>query len=376
MSSSKTPLYQTHSRLGAKIVDFHGWLMPVQYTSIIEEHKAVREGVGVFDVSHMGEIEVKGEHALELLQRLTPNDVNELEDGHAHYTALLNDNGGFIDDMLVYAISRRRFFLCVNASNTAKDLNWLADNALQYPDVKVTNLTRHYGMLAIQGPSAEPLVKQLTDYPMSRLGHFQFTLANMGEHTVLLARTGYTGEDGFELFCEWRDTQAIWDRIMTRGKSFGIKPIGLGARDTLRMEMRYPLHGQDIDETTTPYEAGLDFMVKLGKQGGFVGRETLLKQKEEGVKRRLVGVEMAGRGIPRAGFKIFRGGEEIGRITSGAWSPTLEKAIGLGYINIGFAGAGTRVDVEIRGKMMEAEVRNKAFVSPHVKKSETAESGV
>lgn len=363
-----------HRDLGAKMAPFHGWDMPIQYSSIMEESRTVRDNAGLFDVSHMGQIEVKGEHALEQLQRLTPTDLASLEEGRVRYTVLLNENGGIIDDLLVYAVSRKRFLLCVNAANTGKDLDWLADHALQYPDVEVTNLTRRYGMLALQGPNAEQVMLQVTDYPLSRLGRFQFTVVNVDEAAVILARTGYTGEDGFEIFSDWRETQAVWEKIMTRGRPFGIKPIGLGARDVLRLEAGYLLCGQDMDESTTPYEAGLGWLVAPGKEGGFIGREALLRQKEEGPPRRLAGIEVLGRGVPRTGYELYHGAEKAGRVTSGTMSPTLGAPIGLAYVQAGLADEGTRLEVDIRGKRVEAIVRKTPFVKPGTRKKEAAET--
>lgn len=364
MSISRTPLYRTHRGLGAKMAPFHGWEMPIQYSSIIEESRTVRENAGLFDVSHMGQIEVRGEHAMELIQRLTPTDLASLEEGRARYTVLLNENGGIIDDLLVYAVSERRFLLCVNAANTGKDLDWLADHALQYPDVEVTNLTRRYGMLALQGPAAEQIMRQVTDYPVFRLERFQFTVINIDETAVILARTGYTGEDGFEMLSDWRETPAVWERIMTRGKSYGIKPIGLGARDVLRLEAGYLLCGQDMDESTTPREAGLGWLVTPGKEGGFIGRDALMKQREEGPSRLLAGIEMVGRGVPRTGYELYHGDEKVGRVTSGTMSPALGAAIGLAYVRAGLAADGTRLEVDIRGKRVDAVVRKTPFVKP------------
>ncbi len=367
-SARKTPLYQDHIDSSARMVDFHGWSMPLSYTSIIEESRTVRENVGMFDISHMGELEVKGKHAFELLQYLTSNDVGAMDEGQAQYTTLLNEDGGVIDDLLIFKISEERFFLCLNASNTDTDVNWIADQALQYPDVEVRNLSCHYGMISVQGPDSEPLLKQLTRCELSRIGYYHFITATIGGHSTLLSRTGYTGEDGFEIFCNWRETSSLWKQILAKGGPFGLKLIGLGARDTLRIEMGYPLYGSEIDGETTPYEAGLGWLVKLSKKGGFIGYNTLAGQKEEGVKRSLVSFEMIGRGIPRAGNAILSRDEKVGEVTSGSMSPVLGKAIGLGYVPPGLAAADTPLSIDIRGKMVEAVVKNKPFVSPKVKK--------
>jgi len=350
------------------MVDFHGWAMPLQYSSIMEENLAVRENVGIFDICHMGEAEVKGPHSLEFLQYITPNDLSSLEGGMAQYTTILNETGGIIDDLLVYKISDHRFFLCLNAANTLDDVNWMAEQALLYPDVEVRNLTSHYGLLSVQGPNSEALLKQLTKTRIHELEYYHFSVSSIGDHSVILFRFCYTGEDGFEIFCDWRDSAALWKQMSSKGRSFGLKPIGLGARDMLRLEMGYPLHGQDISQATTPYEAGLGWTVKLGKEGGFIGFEALEKQKEKGVESRLVCLRMIGKGIPRAGFAILSGDETIGEITSGTMSPTLGAAIGMGYVDPAHTSPGTKVWVDIRGKKVEAEIKASPQVESKVKK--------
>ncbi|VAX23602.1 Aminomethyltransferase (glycine cleavage system T protein) [hydrothermal vent metagenome] len=374
MTVKNTPLKSSHESLGAKMVDFHGWYMPAHYSSIMEEHKAVREKVGIFDICHMGEVYVNGEHAMELLQRLTSNDLTLLEDGMAQYSTLLNEDGGIIDDLLIYRVSARRYFLCVNASNTKGDVSWIADNALQYPDVEVANVSRDYGMIAVQGPLSENLLQSVTRVPLAKLEYYRFQVGLIEDRNVIISRTGYTGEDGFEIYCDWRDSPALWDRLLGKGKQFGVKPIGLGARDTLRMEMRYPLHGQDICEKTTLLEAGLGWILKLGKEGGFNGREALLKQKQEGVKRKFIGLEMVERGIPRSGYEIYSNDEKVGKITSGTMSPTLKKAIGLGYVRADLAAEGVRLFVDIRGKKVEAVCRKEPFVKSAVKRPAPVEA--
>ncbi len=365
----KTPLNKQHIELGARMVEFHGWLMPVQYTSIIDECKIVRESAGLFDISHMGEAEVKGAHAFELMQFITSNDLSELDEGGVQYTLMLNDEGCILDDLLIYKISDNRFFLCLNSANTESDVNWIADQALQYPDVEVRNISRQYGMLSIQGPNSEPLLKPLTRSRLSELDYYHFVTTALGGHMVILSRTGYTGEDGFEIYCDWRETESVWSQLLGKGKSFGLKPIGLGARDALRLEMGYSLYGQDVDSTITPNEARLGWVVKMDKQGGFIGRDALVKQKAEGTKRRLVGFEMTGRGIPRSGYAIYKQGNKIGEVTSGTMSPTIGRAIGMGYADWGNRTEGTRIDIDIRGKMVEAVIRKLPFVRSNVKKS-------
>lgn len=370
-SLRKTPLSHAHHGLNARMVDFSGWSMPVQYTSILEEHKAVREKAGIFDISHMGELEIKGAGARDFLSYLVPSDISKLEEGNILYSALLNDRGGIIDDLLIYMISPTRYFICVNASNTRKDFEWISGQAVGFTDVEVTDLSRDYGMLSIQGPNAESLMGLFVPYPLAKLGYYQFVTTTIDETNILLSRTGYTGEDGFEIYVRWRDTPLIWERIMSRGKSFGLKPIGLGARDTLRLEMRYPLHGHDINEDTTPYEAGLGWIVKLDK-GDFLGKEALVRQKEEGVKRKLVGIQIVDKGIPREGYPIMKHGQKVGVVTSGTLSPTLNKGIALGYVPSELSQVGVTLGVDIRGKDTEAVVVKTPFVSPKVRKQKAA----
>ncbi|MBI5815506.1 MAG: glycine cleavage system aminomethyltransferase GcvT [Nitrospinae bacterium] len=367
----RTPLWQAHHALGARMVEFNGWEMPVQYTSIMDEHKATREKAGIFDVSHMGEIEVKGERAMELLSYLTPNDVAGLKENVVQYSALLNQAGGIIDDLLIYKVSDTRFFICVNAGNARKDFDWMSGHAAGFPGVEVVNLSRDFGMISLQGPNAEAILSYLTPHPIGSMGYYHFVTTTIGESSVLLSRTGYTGEDGFELFVNWNETAAIWDKIVTRGKSFGLRPVGLGARDTLRLEMRYPLHGHDINETTTPLEAGLGWIVKMDK-GDFIGRQALAVQKETGLKRKLVGIELLDKGIPREGYEIVKNGEKVGKVTSGTLSPTLNKGIALCYVPAEYAAVGTSLQVDIRGKLYEAQIVKTPFVQSRVKKTVVA----
>ncbi len=368
VSSIKTPLFKTHQTLGAKMVDFAGWKMPIRYGSIIDEHKTVRKSCGVFDVSHMGEISIKGDNARAFLDRLTPGDVETLTEGDVRYSTLLNHDGGIIDDMLIYAISGTRFLLCVNAANTTKDLKWITENSGDFPDVVISDLSIEYGMIALQGPNSENALKSLVAAPLSRLEYYTFIPVYINDNYVLLSRTGYTGEDGFEIFCNSRNTVEIWDKIVTRGKSFGLRPVGLAARDTLRLEMCYPLHGSDIDETTTPLEAGLGWMLKLDKNVDFIGKEALVKQKEKGVTRRLVALKMESRGVPRAGFSILNEGEEVGTITSGTLSPTMNTGIALAYLNSDLTKPGTRLQVRIRDTEADVKVVKGPFVSSRIKK--------
>jgi aminomethyltransferase len=357
------------------MVDFAGWSMPVLYTSILEEHKAVREKVGIFDISHMGELEIKGAGARDFLSYLVPSDISKMEEGGVQYSALLNDKGGIIDDLLIYMIAPNRYFLCVNAVNTRQDFEWISGQAVGFTDVEVADISRDYGMLSIQGPNAESLMGLIVSYPLSKLGYYQFVTTTIDETNILLSRTGYTGENGFEFFVSWRDTPLMWERIMSRGKSLGLKPIGLGARDTLRLEMRYPLHGHDMNEDTTPYEAGLGWIVKLNN-GDFLGKEALVRQKEEGVKRKLVGVEIVDKGIAREGYAIMKHGKKVGVVTSGTLSPTLNKGIALGYVPTEFSLVGTTLGIDIRGKEAEAVVVKTPFVAPKVRKQNAPEKAI
>lgn len=371
----KTPLNHIHHALHARMVDFAGWSMPVQYTSILEEHKAVREKVGVFDISHMGELEIKGKGARDFLSYLVPSDISKMEEGGVQYSALLNDNGGVIDDLLIYMIAPNRYFLCVNAVNTRKDFEWMSGQAVGFTDVDVADLSRDYGMLSVQGPNAESLMGLIVSYPLAKLGYYQFVTTAIDETNILLSRTGYTGENGFELYVSWRDTPLMWERIMSRGKSLGLKPIGLGARDTLRLEMRYPLHGHEMNEETTPYEAGLGWIVNLDK-GDFLGKEALVRQKEEGIKRKLVGMEIVDKGIAREGYAIIKHGEKVGVVTSGTLSPTLNKGIALGYVPTEFSLVGTTLGIDIRGKETEAVIVKTPFVSPKVRRQNAPEKAI
>jgi aminomethyltransferase len=293
--------------------------------------------------------------------------LSKLEEGGVLYSALLNEGAGIIDDLLIYKISPTRYFLCVNASNAKKDFEWISGQAVGFTDVEVADLSRDFGMLSIQGPNAEALMKVFVSCPFEKLGYYQFITTSIDETNIMLSRTGYTGEDGFEIYVNWRDTPAIWERIMTRGRSFGLKPIGLGARDTLRLEMRYPLHGHDINAETTPLEAGLGWILNLNK-GDFLGKEALVRQKEEGIKRKLVGIELVDKGIPREGYAIMKHGQKVGTVTSGTLSPTLNKGIALGYVPVEHSLVGTSLGIDIRGKEAEAVVVKTPFVPSRVKK--------
>ncbi|HML95254.1 MAG TPA: glycine cleavage system aminomethyltransferase GcvT [Thermodesulfobacteriota bacterium] len=350
---SRTALYDIHKNLGAKIVEFAGWEMPVQYEGIREEHRAVRSSAGLFDVSHMGEIFVTGPGAKAFTQWLTTNDVEAVKEFQAQYTLLCNREGGVVDDVIIYKFSEGEFLFCVNASNTAKDYEWIKSESAGF-DVKVDDRSREYSQIAIQGPRSGEILGKLLGDGLPEVGRFRFGLFEWKGAEMIVARTGYTGEDGYEIFLPWDDGPALWESLMEAGRDYGIKPCGLGARDTLRIEMAYPLYGHEIDEHTNPLEAGLGRYIKL-ESGDFIGRDVLRKSLDEGLTRRLVGFEMVERGIPRQGYEIYNDGHVLGSVTSGTLSPSLDKSIGMGYLKSEAAGR-RRVRIEIRGTAREAEV--------------------
>jgi aminomethyltransferase len=347
----KTPLNEVEKELGGKMVDFGGWELPVQYGGILEEHEAVRTKVGIFDVSHMGEVTVKGPQALELLQRATCNDVAKLADGRIHYNGLLYPTGGFVDDILIYQNDPNDFFVVVNASNTDKDFEWMQQSA-QGLDVEVKNVSKDWAQLAIQGPEAEKILQPLVPaLNLADIKYYRFANGVVDGVPAIVSRTGYTGEDGFEIYIAPDEAP----RIMRKLVELGVKPCGLGARDTLRLEAKMALYGNDIDHTTTPIEADLGWIVKLDK-GEFAGRDVIAREKEEGPRRKLVGFEMIDRGIARHGYPVVSDGEEVGVVTSGTHSPTLKKAIGLAYLPLDKSAQGSEFSVLIRGKETRARV--------------------
>ena len=356
----KTPLYAAHRRAGAKMVEFAGWDMPVQYQGVIQEHLAVRGQAGLFDVSHMGEIEVRGEGALDLCQRISANDVARMKPFQAQYNLLLNENGGIVDDVIFYRLSAAIFFICVNAANTDKDFDCIERHASAA--VEVENVSAKYAQLALQGPRAKKILEPLTALDLGELKSFYFAFADVAGVRCLVARTGYTGEDGFELYCNADDATRLWDALLHAGAPDGLCPAGLGARDTLRLEKGYPLYGHELDDTTTPLESGLGWVTKFSKPH-FIGRDILIQQKETGVKRKLVGLEMIEPGIARSGYGLFKGAQSIGRVTSGTKSPSLGKSIALGYVASAESELGNLVDVEIRGRHMPAKVVSIPFYS-------------
>jgi len=349
-----TALTDVHAKLGAKIVPFAGYNMPVSYEGINAEHETVRKAVGVFDVSHMGEFILKGPDALDLVQRITSNDASKLTDGKVQYTCLPNDTGGIVDDLLVYRLDEKTYMLVVNASNIEKDWNWIVKHNTK--QVEMHNISDKTSLLAVQGPKAADVLQPLTDIDLKSMEYYTFKKGKFdGIDNVLISATGYTGAGGFEIYFENQYAHRIWNDIFESGKPYGIKPIGLGARDTLRLEMGFCLYGNDIDDTTSPIEAGLGWITKFTKD--FTNSKELLEQKEKGVARRLVGFEMVDRGIPRHHYSILnQNGEKIGWVTSGTQSPSLQKAIGMGYVQTTFSKAGTEIWINIRDKNLKAKV--------------------
>jgi aminomethyltransferase len=340
------------------MVEFAGWEMPVQYTGVMEEHQAVRRQAGLFDVSHMGEIEVRGPGALDFCQGISANDVTRMSEFQAQYNLLLNERGGVVDDVIFYRLPADVFFICVNASNIDKDYSWIVEHA--GAAVEVENVSAKYAQLALQGPAAAKIIQPLTSEDLGTMKSFHFAFADVGSVRCLVARTGYTGEDGFELYCNAADAVQLWSTLLQAGAPAGLVPTGLGARDTLRLEKAYPLYGHELDDDTTPLEAGLEWVTKFSKPA-FVGREALFKQKQEGVKRRLVGLELLGSGIARSGYELFKDGQSIGRVSSGTKSPSLGKSIALAYVVSAQAQLGNEIEVEIRGRRVQAKIVSLPF---------------
>jgi aminomethyltransferase len=352
-----TPLYAAHQALGARFVDFGGWEMPVQYTSIIDEHHAVRQRAGLFDVSHMGEIELRGPHAIAVAQELTVNDLGRLRDGQAQYSLLCRPSGGVVDDIMVHRMSAERVLLCVNAANTDKDVAWIAEHR---NGAEVINRSAEFALLALQGPRATEILGALTRLPLSQIQAFAFGEGRVSGRQALVAHTGYTGEDGWEIYCAPGDARTLWDALLDAGRRFDIRPAGLGARDTLRLERALPLYGHELTDETTPLEAGLGWAVRFAKPS-FIGRDALRQQRERGLTRRLVGLELTAPGIPRQGYPIVHDGAAVGTVTSGTKSPTLGKAIGLGYVASTLGAVGTQLGVDIRGRVIGARVVHLPF---------------
>jgi aminomethyltransferase len=351
----RTPLYTAHLECGAKMVSFGGWEMPVQYSGVIDEHTAVRERVGLFDISHMGEILVAGPNAEAVLNGILTNDVRKIAVGAGQYTLLCNEAGGIVDDLIAYRVEPSVFLLIVNASNIEKDFTWM--NATASKAVVFDNLSDKLAAVALQGPSAAKVLNDAGDIP-----HFDIARRDVFSKQCWVARTGYTGEDGFEIVCDAADAMALWSGLLERGKPLGIRPCGLGARDTLRLEMCYPLHGNDITEEATPLEAGLGKFVSFDK-GDFVGRAALIRQEQEGVKRKLVAIKMTGKSPPpRQHYAIMATATKVGEVTSGTQSPSLGVGIGMGYVESAASPIGTKIDIEIRGRRYAAVIEKKPLL--------------
>ena len=363
----KTPLYEKHVALGGRIVDFSGWALPVQYSGIVEEHLATRNAAGLFDVSHMGEITVEGKDASKFINYLVTNDVTKLVPEKVMYSPMCYEHGGVVDDLLIYMYDEDRFLLVVNAANKDKDYQWILEKSKKF-DVKVEDVSDSYAQIALQGPKAEAILQKLTDVPLSDMKFYTFKdNASVGGARLLLSRTGYTGEDGFELYLSPADACSIWDKLLEAGKDEGLLPAGLGARDTLRFEACLPLYGQELSEEITPLEAGLGFFVKLTKED-FIGKTKLLEQKEKGLKRKIAGLEMVEKGVPRHGYEVRLQDKRIGTITSGSFAPYLEKYLALALLDMGYTEIGQEVYVDIRGKARLAKVVETPFYKRRYKR--------
>ncbi len=352
----KTPIFPIYEKYGAKTIDFGGWDLPVQFSGIKAEHEAVRTNAGLFDVSHMGEVAVHGPDSLAFLQNVLSNDISKLKIGKAQYNIMCYESGGVVDDLVVYMRADEDYLLVVNASNTQKDFEWLAEHA---PDgVTVSNVSAEYGQLALQGPNAQDILATLTEADLTSLTFFGFVdNVEIAGVPALISRSGYTGEDGFEIYTKAADTPRVWEAILEKD----VLPIGLGARDTLRFEANLALYGQELTKDISPLEAGVGFAVKLQKESDFIGKQALIEQKEAGLTRKSVGIELIDRGIPRHDYKVFAGDQEIGVVTSGTQSPTLGKNLGLALIDIAFTELDTEVEVEVRNKKLKAKVVKTPF---------------
>ena len=363
----RTPLFEAHIAAGARMVPFGGWEMPVQYTGIVEEHRAVRSAVGLFDVSHMGEFEVTGPEALAALQMLTTNDVSALEISQVQYSVLCLPDGGIVDDLTVYRLAADRFMVTVNAANIDKDWTWVTEQSRGFRGATWRNVSASTALIAVQGPKAEALIGRLADRDVTAIGYYRFASGRVGGVDTLISRTGYTGEDGFELYLPATNALSVWRALLDKGASDGVAAIGLGARDTLRLEMRYALYGNDIDETTNPIEAGLGWVVKSAK-GDFVGRDAIEKVRVAGPRRKLVGLEMADRAVARHGYPVVKDGHTLGVVTSGSYGPSVDKSIALAYVDSAHAAVGNDLGVEIRSQARPARIVKTPFHPSRVKK--------
>jgi aminomethyltransferase len=353
----KTPLYEEHIKLGAKLIEFGGWDMPVYYSSVISEHLNVREKAGIFDICHMGEFFIEGKDAFKLIQKIITNDLMKLEDGKAFYSSICLENGGVIDDLFVYRFNENKFMVVVNASNIEKDLKQFLEHK-DGMDVDVLDKTNELAKIDLQGPKSEEILQKLTDFDLKNLNRFCFVEYDVNGVSAIISRTGYTGEDGFELYFNFGKAIDMWRRLLLVGDEFGLKPIGLGARDTLRIEAGYSLYGHELSEEINPFEAGIGFVVKLDKED-FIGKKVLLKIKNEGIKRKVVAFEMMERGIPREGYEVFKGDVKIGYVTSGTMSPTFKKGLGMAFVKIEDAVLENEIHINIREKLYTAKIVKK-----------------
>jgi aminomethyltransferase len=358
--AKQTPLYETHIHSGGKIVEFGGWLLPVQYSGIIAEHRAVREKAGLFDVSHMGEVMVEGPGALDYLQRVVTNDVSRLADAQVQYTPMCYADGGTVDDLLIYRYGSGKYMLVINAANIDKDYEWLRQNAAGF-HVSVVNKSDDIAQIALQGPLAQTILSRITAAPLSSIGYYWFLPeAEVAGKQVMISRTGYTGEDGFEIYCRPEDASALWDALIRAGEADGLLPAGLGCRDTLRFEACLPLYGHELSPQISPLEAGLGRFVKLDKSD-FIGKEALVRQQQEGLKRKMAGFILTDRGVARADYPVMAEGRCIGKVTSGSYAPSLDKNLGMALVESGYAAGGQGFTIEIRGKQVAAEVIARPF---------------
>jgi aminomethyltransferase len=359
-SLRKTPLHALHRKLGARMAEFGGWEMPIEYSGIIPEHLAVRTTAGLFDISHMGRIQIEGPQSLNLVQKVSSNDASRLKDGQIHYSALLYPEGTFVDDVLVHRLAPDRYFLCVNASNCETDFEWIqSQNEFQ---ATVTNASDHYAQLALQGPRSVPVLQPLVDLDLSRIRYYWLRMGRVQGVECLITRTGYTGEDGFEIYFAPEHSERMWDLLSESGSKHGLVPVGLGARNTLRLEAKMALYGHEISEKITPWEADLAWIVKLDK-GDFVGKQALLAQRATGVQRKLVGFEMTGKGIGRDGYPVWLDDQQVGFVTSGGPSPFLKKNIGLAYVPLRHATVGMELQIKVRTQRIPARIVETPFYS-------------
>ena len=355
----KTPLYEEHLKLGAKVIDFGGWLMPVQYTNVIDEHITTRTKAGLFDICHMGKFLITGNGAFRLIQKLITNDLDKLSENKALYTAMCYENGTTVDDLFVYCFNHTKYMLVVNAANIEKDLEWIKKHSSDL-DVEIQDKTDETAKIDVQGPKSEEILQKLTNFNLSTIKRFHFIETEINNVKTTISRTGYTAEHGFEIYLDSKKAAEIWNNLLTEGKSFGIKPVGLGARDTLRIEACYPLYGHEQNGNISPIEAGINFIVKTEKEE-FIGKEILIKQKQEGTKRKIVAFEMIDKAVPRNDYKILKDGKEIGFVTSGTFSPTFKKGIGLAMVDTKEAKENNEILIRIREKDYKAKIVHKPF---------------